>query len=175
MSPRTKTLRKVLSPPIIKGFNPYGSEAGKPPAEPVLLMLEEYEALRLCDYDGFNQLQASVMMGVSRPTFTRIYAAALQKIARAFVEGRRLSIKGGKVYFDSDWFYCHSCKCYFNNPDKDKKLEQCPLCGKSDFVPFDSEPAGEGTGKRRCDSVNKNTGDQSLSLSVNENCDNINR
>ena len=46
MSPRKKTLRKVLSPPPIKGFNPYGAEAGMPAREPVMLMMEEYEALR---------------------------------------------------------------------------------------------------------------------------------
>jgi len=139
MSPRTKTPRKVLSPPPIKGFNPYGVETGMPTMEPVMLMMEEYEALRLCDYDGCNQLQASVMMGVSRPTFTRIYAAALKKIAKAFVEGRRISIKGGKVYFDSDWYHCHSCNCFFNYPDKDKKLEGCPLCGQPDFTRYDHE------------------------------------
>jgi len=146
MSPRKKTLRKVLSPPPIKGFNPYGAEAGMPAREPVMLMMEEYEALRLCDYDGCTQLRASVLMGVSRPTFTRISASALKKIAQAFVEGRRISIKGGKVYFDSDWYHCHSCNCLFNYPDKDKKLEGCPLCGQPDFTRYDHES---------CDSINR--------------------
>lgn len=127
--PRIKTIRKVVNPPCIKGFKPYGSHENNPGNEPVNLLFEEYEALRLSDYDGLNHHQASVMMGVSRPTFTRIYAASLQKIAKAFVEGRQISITGGKVYFDSDWYECRTCTCHFNNPDRHLAVDACPLCG----------------------------------------------
>jgi len=137
MSPRIKTIRKVLNPPKIKGFKPYGPETGDEKMEPINLLFEEYEALRLCDYDFCNHHQASVMMGVSRPTFTRIYASALQKIAKAFVEGRQIAIEGGKVYFDSDWYQCLKCSCYFNNPEKDKKIECCPLCGNQEVIHLD--------------------------------------
>jgi len=135
--PRIKTLRKVLSPPIIKGFKPYGPGSGTLNQEPVNLFFEEYEALRLSDYDRLNHHQASVLMGVSRPTFTRIYASALQKIARAFVEGKQISIEGGKVYFDSDWYQCAGCGCNFNNPEREKMVENCPLCGSRQIVSFD--------------------------------------
>ena len=134
MSPRTKRLRKVINPPVIKGFKPYGPDTGKGKAEPVMLHYEEYEALRLCDYDLYNHHAASIFMGVSRPTFTRIYSAARQKIARAFVEGRQIAIEGGKVYFDSDWYQCGSCKCFFNNPEKDQKVGECPLCGDTEKI-----------------------------------------
>lgn len=128
MSPRNKTLRKILSPPIIKGFKPYGGEPRDQGQSMVYLLFEEYEALRLCDYDLCTQHQASQLMCVSRPTFTRIYASALQKIARAFVEGRQIVVEGGKVYFDSDWYRCSGCQCYFNNPGKED-IHTCPLCG----------------------------------------------
>jgi len=137
MSPRIKTIRKVLNPPTIKGFKPYGPESFAQDMEPVNLLFEEYEALRLSDYDMLNHHQASVMMQVSRPTFTRIYASALQKIAKAFVEGRQISISGGKVYFDSDWYRCHGCHCYFNNPHKNEAIVNCPLCGDRQFTSFD--------------------------------------
>jgi len=139
MSPRRKTLRKVVSPPIIKGFKPVGLQEKNLVTEPVILLLEEYEALRLCDYDHRSQLEASVYMCVSRPTFTRIYASALQKIATAFVEGRQLVISGGKVYFDSDWFECQSCNCYFNNPEKERVITDCPLCGSQQVMQYDSD------------------------------------
>lgn len=145
MSPRIKVLRKVSSPPIIKGFKPYGENPDRLGQETVQLLYEEYESLRLCDYERLNHHQASVMMGVSRPTFTRIYASALQKIATAFVEGRQISIEGGKVYFDSDWYHCTQCGCYFNNPEKDQKVENCPLCGSlriSNYAYDDAEWAG---------------------------------
>jgi len=154
MSPRIKVLRKVLSPPLIKGFKPYGTESGKQNFELVNLLYEEYEALRLCDYDMANHYKASVMMGVSRPTFTRIYASALQKIAKAFVEGRQIAIDGGKVYFDSDWYHCKKCKCYFNNPEKEKTVENCPLCGSQRVAKFDYEntnkEADDKNGKDLC-------------------------
>jgi len=137
MSPRIKTIRKVLNPPVIKGFKPYGPELFAQDTEPVNLLFEEYEALRLSDYDMLNHHQASVLMQVSRPTFTRIYASALQKIAKAFVEGRQISISGGKVYFDSDWYRCHECTCLFNNPNKEQTILNCPLCGGLQITSFD--------------------------------------
>lgn len=146
MSPRLKRLRKILNPPVIKGFKPYGANAEVQETEPVNLLFEEYEALRLSDYDRLNHHQASVLMGVSRPTFTRIYAAALQKIAIAFVEGRQIAIEGGKVYFDSDWHQCNDCQCYFNHPQKDVPIEKCPLCGSKHIQSFDLQNETEGKG-----------------------------
>lgn len=153
MTPRIKTLRKVSNLPVIKGFKPYGHESGKPNLEPVNLLYEEYEAIRLSDYDNLNHHQASVMMAVSRPTFTRIYASALQKVAKAFVEGRQIFIEGGKVYFDSDWYHCKKCKCYFNNPEKEKVIENCPLCGSKSIDKFDYENNQENFADDNCDAM----------------------
>ncbi len=124
----------------MKGFKPYGPEIGKQNQEKITLLFEEYEALRLCDYDAFTHHKASEAMGVSRPTFTRIYASARQKIAKAFAEGSQISIEGGKVYFDSDWYQCHQCHCNFNNPEKEKKILSCPLCGSKKINPYAGEP-----------------------------------
>jgi predicted DNA-binding protein (UPF0251 family) len=139
MSPRNKRIRKVLSVPIIKGFKPYGKELEGNVLEPVNVLFEEYEAIRLSDYKYLNHYQASELMGVSRPTFTRIYASALKKIAKAFVEGRQIAIDGGKVYFDSNWFNCKKCTCYFNNPDMEKDIRNCPLCGSLQIQEYDYE------------------------------------
>ncbi|MFO7722700.1 MAG: DUF134 domain-containing protein [Bacteroidales bacterium] len=141
MSPRRKLLRKVSNPPVIKGFKPYGPDVHQGDGAVVLMQYEEYEALRLCDYDLLNHEAASRVMGISRPTFTRIYALARQKIARAFVEGRQISFEGGKVYFDSDWYSCGGCGCYFNNPEKDQSVISCPLCGEDSIQVVDAEPA----------------------------------
>lgn len=132
MSKRVRRIRKVLNPPTIKGFIPYGGTEKSEKENPVILLYEEYEAVRLCDYDLANHHEASVVMGVSRPTFTRIFASARQKIAKAFVEGLPISIEGGKIYFDSDWHHCSHCKCDFSNPNKTEEVEKCPLCSSSD-------------------------------------------
>lgn len=134
MSPNLKRPRKILSPPIVKGFRPYGPDLEVKTQEPVSILFEEYEALRLCDFDMLNHHQASEVMGVSRPTFTRIYSSVRQKIARAFVEGRQIAIEGGKVYFDTSWLNCNSCGCFFNNPGFENEIHHCPLCGSADII-----------------------------------------
>lgn len=136
---RNTTPRKILNPPIIKGFNPYGPDRENQQLEAIILLYEEYEALRLCDYDMKNHHEASALMNISRPTFTRIYSSVRQKIARAFVEGRQISIEGGKVYFDSNWYHCKQCTCYFNNPEIEKAVHRCTLCGSNDISRVETE------------------------------------
>jgi predicted DNA-binding protein (UPF0251 family) len=144
MSPRPFRLRKISNPPIISGFKPYGNRKSEAEPGTVFLQIEEYEALRLCDYNMFNHHQASETMDISRPTLTRIYARARQKIAEALVLGKQIIIEGGKIYFDSEWFSCSSCGCYFNNPEKQEEIKECPLCKSKDFSNYDQtniEPA----------------------------------
>ncbi|PZX16902.1 putative DNA-binding protein (UPF0251 family) [Breznakibacter xylanolyticus] len=90
---RPKRLRTITHPPLVSGFKPMGGcVTGQ---EVVTLLFEEYEALRLADYQGMTQEQAAVEMGVSRPTFTRVYEKARCAVARSLVEGRVLLIEGG--------------------------------------------------------------------------------
>jgi uncharacterized protein len=133
---RPYRLRKISNPPVITGFKPYGNNKNGNKPKVIFLNLEEYEALRLCDFEMLNQWQAAQMMGVSRPTLTRIYAKARRKIAEAFVLGRQIIIEGGKIYFDSEWFSCRDCSCYFNNPSKQQVIEECPMCGSTDFINY---------------------------------------
>ena len=150
MSPRIKVLRKVQNPPLIKGFKPYGPELRKQNSEPVNLLYEEYEAIRLSDYNKLNHHQASLEMGISRPTFTRIYASALQNIAKAFVEGRQISIEGGKVYFDSNWYHCKNCTCYFNNTSIETQGVNCPLCGFPEISEYDFDNSSLDVNPKNC-------------------------
>jgi DNA-directed RNA polymerase subunit RPC12/RpoP len=57
-----------------------------------------------------------------------------KKIARAFVEGKQITLEGGKVYFDSDWYHCLDCGCYFNHPEMHLPVSHCPLCGHQGFT-----------------------------------------
>lgn len=131
--PRHKLMRKIDKLPAFKGFKPVG-KAGD--AAPIVMCLEEYESIRLSDYTNLSQVEASVVMGVSRPTYTRIYDMARKKIAQSFVEGRPIVFEGGKVYFDSDWFHCNSCDCYFDHLRKELLVEKCALCGSSEIEQF---------------------------------------
>lgn len=128
--PRPKKIRKINNPPKIKGFRPIGQLSRK---NPVVINFEEYEAIRLCDYELMDQLAASKIMEVSRPTFTRIYESARRKVASAFVDSKSIVFEGGKVNFDNEWFNCLTCGAFFNNPGANTSLTSCPLCGSSHF------------------------------------------
>lgn len=136
--PRPKHIRKVCTPPHFKGYMPIGLSE----ESPVLINFEEYEAIRLCDFTLISQAEAAHEMGISRPTFTRIYESARRKVAQAFVQGKPIVFEGGKVYFDSEWYYCNSCGCWFNHPAKDMEVTYCALCGAADIEHYkgDSEP-----------------------------------
>ena len=74
-----------------------------------MLLYEEYEAIRLADYEGMNQEQGAEKMQVSRPTFTRIYEKARKTVAKAFVEGKAIFIEGGNYDSDYHWYRCENC------------------------------------------------------------------
>jgi len=153
MSPRPKRLRKISNPPIISGFKPYGKKKTDINTESVFLHYEEYEALRLCDYEMLNHHKASVIMDVSRPTLTRIYARARQKIAEALVKGSQIIIEGGKIYFDSEWFSCKNCGCFFNNPDKQVVIKECPLCKSNNFSSYEQNTFETEESMIRCNDI----------------------
>ena len=101
MSPRPKNIRKVNDMPVAAGFKPIGLNGCC--KNTIFLHFEEYEAIRLCDYEMKTQQEASVSMGVSRPTLSRIYVSARRKIAKALVRGVTIMIEGGAAYTDSEW------------------------------------------------------------------------
>ena len=105
--PRPKQDRKIDSPPLMQGFKPFGIPRKLQSA--VALFFDEYEAIRLLDYEGMNQDKAAELMNVSRPTLTRIYEKARKTIAQALVEGKMITIEGGNVRFDRQWFRCKRC------------------------------------------------------------------
>jgi uncharacterized protein len=97
MSPRMRRRRRMGNMPQSKQFTPSNTSCQNPPVQ---MLHEEYETLRLCDYENLTHEQACVQMNVSRPTFTRMYAIARQKMACALVESRVLVIEGGNVFYE---------------------------------------------------------------------------
>lgn len=60
--------------------------------EEVEMELDEIEAIRLADLEGFYQAEAAARMGVSRQTFGNIIARAHRKVADALLCGKALRI-----------------------------------------------------------------------------------
>jgi len=127
MSPRPKRNRQLDEPPIVTGFVPRNGDYD--PNDAVILHLEEYESIKLSDYEGLTQLDASKRLQISRPTFTRIYDAARKKVAKAFVENKSISIEGGDVVFKENWYYCNHCQTVFKFKTELLGSElSCPVC-----------------------------------------------
>jgi len=127
--PRPKRIRRMTNPPHFKGFKPVGLTE----EPPVVIHYEEYEAIRLSDFELHGQVESARIMNVSRPTFARIYESARRKVAQAFVQGKPIVFEGGKVYFDSEWYSCKSCGCWFNHPSREEEVTHCALCGSAEF------------------------------------------
>ncbi|MCX5749259.1 MAG: DUF134 domain-containing protein [Candidatus Saganbacteria bacterium] len=65
----------------------------------IIITLDEFEAIRLYDFEGLEQERAAKRMKISRPTFSRILSSARKKIARGLVKLEALKIEGGCCSF----------------------------------------------------------------------------
>lgn len=105
--PRPCRCRRVCSEPLVETFGPNpAAEDGT--VDPVFLLVEEYETLRIVDYEGRTHEQCAAQMRVSRTTVTEIYERARHKVADALVNGRTLVIRGGN-YEVCEGACAHEC------------------------------------------------------------------
>ena len=125
--PRKKRKRRMQSPPKLTGLKPIGIRMKN--IESVSLQYDEYESIRLADYKNLTQEQAAKEMNISRPTFTRIYEKARQKIAKSLVECKAIIIEGGNVEFDKQWYRCNDC----NDIYEENNEENCPTCESDNY------------------------------------------
>lgn len=106
--PRRKKCRKVCQMPHMREFRPVGDF---PCEDAVILSVDEYEAIRLIDKQGFSQEECSSYMQVARTTVQLIYNSARKKLADALVDGLTLRIEGGDYRLcDGTEEYC-GCGC----------------------------------------------------------------
>lgn len=86
--------RMIKGIPEVSHFLPASPEGNPLPLlkEPVMMTLDELEALRLVDYEGLLQEEAAARMRVSRGTVWRCLDSARKKVAMMLVEGRELII-----------------------------------------------------------------------------------
>ncbi len=137
-------------PPGLKGMKPFGGRAFE--FEEVSLLFEEYESIKLADYKNMTQEEASKIMNISRPTFTRIYEKARQKVAKAIVENKVLLIEGGNIEFDKNWYRCNKCGDVFSDERKENIV--CPQC-KSKDIEHINKSLDDWKNKGRANSMNQ--------------------
>ena len=69
----------------------------------VIMTVDEYEAIRLIDLEGFTQEECANQMNIARTTVQGIYNDARRKLAESLVNGRVLRIEGGNYKLCSDF------------------------------------------------------------------------
>lgn len=107
---RPRKCRRVCELPQTLMFFP---EDDKNIEQAVILTVDEYEAIRLIDKEGFSQEQCGEWMQVARTTVQQIYAGARKKLADVLVDGLPLRIEGGDYQLCNGG--CRSCSrsnCY---------------------------------------------------------------
>jgi uncharacterized protein len=125
--PRPKCCRHVCGVPQKNYFKPRGIPASE--LEEVVLSLDEYEAMRLADYEQLYQERAAVQMNISRQTFGRIIESAHKKIADVLLHGKALKIEGGEVSVeDKKQTKCPECIKALNLRSESSPAEICPYC-----------------------------------------------
>jgi predicted DNA-binding protein (UPF0251 family) len=139
---RPKKERIVYQPPLYADFKPQGVQARG--LSCISLELDEFEAIRLADYNEMDHAEAANEMGISRSTFTRLVEQARKKIAQFVVEGRLLHIGGGNIHFHGNVIRCKTCG-HMSNIQFDDDFTICPACGSGDLIDL----AG-GFGHGRC-------------------------
>jgi uncharacterized protein len=95
--PGRRRCRRVGQQPAFTAFIP--AETSGPAPEESVLSIDEFEAVRLKDLEGFDQNECAAMMDISQPTFHRLVVSARRKIADALTHGKTIKIEGGHYRF----------------------------------------------------------------------------
>lgn len=117
--PRPKRCRRVCSEPKYSYFKPEGVRN----PESVVLSVDEYEVIRLVDYEKLSHEQCAANMDISRTTVTEIYERARFKISDCIVNGKQISISGGNYRICSGKQRCCSGKSCWKSTQQPKKYD----------------------------------------------------
>lgn len=104
---RPRKLRKVCNLPETTEFGPINPS--REDIETISMTVEEYEVIRLIDYEGLTQEETSEIMHVARATVQRIYMDARRKLADFLVNGNMLNIEGGSYKLCSERDQAQGC------------------------------------------------------------------
>jgi uncharacterized protein len=144
---RPKCARFVNDFPGTTFFKPRGIPMVE--LEEVTLSVDEFEAVRLADLEGFYQEDAAKRMNISRATFGRIVESAHRKVADALINGKAIKIEGGVVTMTQKrMFHCSDCQHSWEVPFGTGRPVACPQCGGQNFHRSDANRGQGGAGGR---------------------------
>ena len=105
---RPSKKRRICHPPDCKGLLPIGASAAGVDQE-LDMTVDEYETIRLIDYEGLTQEECAVRMDVARTTVQAIYDSARAKLAQCLVLLRPMTIDGGNYSLCDGSNGCGQC------------------------------------------------------------------
>lgn len=79
------------------------------PAQTVTMTVDEYEAIRLIDYEGISQEECAVRMNIARTTAQAIYNSARHKLADCLINGIGIHVEGGNINVCDGSAGCPQC------------------------------------------------------------------
>lgn len=88
--PRPRRCRRIEGNPNVTFYKPQGIPLKN--LEVIELTHEEWEALRLKNVEGLNQIESAQKMNTSQSTFQRIFCQAQKKLSTAIIEGKAIKI-----------------------------------------------------------------------------------
>jgi len=91
---RKKKVRYIQKMPKSSLFSPRG-KPGRP--DEVELKIDQFEAIKLADYQGYDQSEGAKLMGISRPSFGRILRQGRNIVADAIVNAKIIRIRTADV------------------------------------------------------------------------------
>lgn len=92
--PRPFKWRRVCCLPENDRYGPLNGNTDE--NDVVQMSVDEYEAIRLIDAEGYTQEECAEHMNVSRSTVQSIYDSARKKLSNSLVYGKVLRIEGGE-------------------------------------------------------------------------------
>ena len=113
--PRPKKCRRISGGmPEYTRFGPKGKRNNSA----IIMTIDEYETLRLIDYENLMQEEAAKKLNVARTTTQAIYSTARKKVSTALVEGKDIIIEGGDIEFPPHCRNKHKkCKEFINQEE----------------------------------------------------------
>jgi len=90
---RPRLCRRIRFNPEVTYFKPQGIPLKN--LEEVNLEVDEFESVRLVDFEEIEQKIAGEKMNISQPTLSRILKSARKKISDAIIQGKAIKIHGG--------------------------------------------------------------------------------
>lgn len=117
--PRPRKCKRVCCLPENNLFGPINAISDK---EIIIMTVDEYETIRLIDFEGMNQEECAKRMNAARTTIQKIYYDARRKLADSLVNGKKIQIEGG------DYKLC----------DEQEPLNKCEKCCKSKCFKWNS-------------------------------------